>query len=280
MAVSFLLAASFSAGARWPKAGDFLQTLNRWLMGEQTPPGIGLRHELNGTELTVDLFYDDDEWRERFAARAPRIVLSRGEGGADRSELTWERLAPGHYSVRTELKEGEPVRGAVQVGGTALPFGPVVAGGSAEWAFDRERVAELRSVAKLSGGRELLDLREAWKKPERRDFAGIQGWLLTLLLGIVLAEALVTRAGWRMPEFAGWRKRAARRRIGKRKSEKPVTVADVGETSVDKEVGTETPPMGIQTPTPAQSQTPPPEKSAEEKVQERKSRFSRAKRGK
>ncbi|MCB1091694.1 MAG: hypothetical protein KDL87_09190, partial [Verrucomicrobiae bacterium] len=267
-AVSFPLGGDFSMRIRsWPKVGDFLQTLNRWLMGEQTPPGIGIRHELNGTELTIDLLYDDQEWSDRFATRPPRVALARGQGADRTTELTWERLAPGHFSVRTDLKEGELVRGAVQVGETALPFGPVIVGTSTEWAFDPERVAELRATSEISGGGELLELSEAWKKPERKDFATIQPWLLSLLLLLVVVEALATRTGWQMPEWALARQKFAHRpKTAKAKA--PTPSSDPGESAKP-----EPPPLPAVT-------AEEPEKTAEDTTKERKSRFTRAKRGK
>ncbi|MCB1229999.1 MAG: VWA domain-containing protein [Verrucomicrobiae bacterium] len=282
-AVSFPLGGEFSDEIRaWPKVGDFVQTLNRWLMGEQTPPGIGIRHELTGTELKIDLLYDETEWNERFAARPPRVVLARGEGAERSSELTWERLAPGHFSVRADLKEGEMIRGAVQVGQTALPFGPVVVGTSTEWAFDPERVAELRATSEISGGRELLDLSEAWKKPERKDFTSLQPWLLSFLLLLVLADALVTRTGWHLPEFTLLKERFAKsvaRKVKSKAEPKRRTLR----RSVPTESSTESLPGRDGLPGRPLDEEPPPappaEKSAEEKAEERKTRFNRAKRG-
>lgn len=262
-AVSFPLGGAFSERVRaWPKVGDFLQTLNRWLMGEALPPGIGIRHELRGTELTIDLLYDGAEWADRFAARPPRVALARGEGAGKTTELTWERLAPGHFSVRADLKEGELVRGAVQVGASALPFGPVVVGTSTEWAFDPERVAELRATAEISGGGELLELSGAWRKPERRDLATIQPWLLGLLLLVLVGEAFVTRTGWRMPEFVRSGPRAARPRT-------PVPPA--APTAPPKDGGT----------APAEPPSEPTGAGVSDgdATRERRSRFSRAKRG-
>lgn len=202
-AVSFPLGGEFSRLTRnWPEVGDFLQTFIRWLMGESVPPGIGIRQELKGTELTVDLLFDQDDWRKRFALKPPRLLLNRGESHGETSELTWDRIAPGHYSVKTEVREGEMIRGAVQLGKSAIPFGPLVVGSSSEWAFDPERVAELRETARTSGGRELVDLKDAWKKPPTPGFTGIRSWLFLAALGIFLAEALATRTGWRMPRFS------------------------------------------------------------------------------
>ncbi|MCB1066334.1 MAG: VWA domain-containing protein, partial [Verrucomicrobiae bacterium] len=278
-AVSFPLGGEFSERIRtWPKVGDFLQTLNRWLMGEQTPAGIGIRHELVGTELTIDLLYDEAEWSDRFASKPPRVVLARGENADRSTELTWERLAPGHFSVRTDLKEGELIRGAVQLGETALPFGPVVVGTSTEWAFDAERVAELRSTSAISGGRELVELSEAWKKPERKDFTSIQPWLLVILLGLILADALVTRTGWQMPELALFRQKLARRQTQKGKAKAKAPAAPPS-TTVATPAEEAPPPTVVAADNSAPSVESPPEKSPEEATQERKSRFNRAKRG-
>ena len=79
-------------------------------------------------------------------------------------------------------------------------------GRQAEWSFDAKRVEELRSVAMASGGRELLDLNDAWKSPPAEEFADLRLWLLLAALLLMLVEALITRLGWRLPERAMVRK--------------------------------------------------------------------------
>lgn len=205
-AVSFPLGGEHSAKVRaWPKYGDFLQTLVRWLMGEQLPPGIGLKHHIDGNLLTLDLMHDA-EWEPKLQAKPPRVLIAHGTRAEAAHELAWERLSPGHYQASVTLKEGEMVRGAVQLGGTALNFGPTLLGTSTEWAFDEARAEELRQVSASSGGRELLDFSQAWRSPRLPRFADMQGLLLITALLLMLLEALVTRTGWRMPEwaFAGW----------------------------------------------------------------------------
>lgn len=205
-AVSLPLGGEHSAKVRaWPKYGDFLQTLVRWLMGEQLPPGIGLKHHIDGDLLTLDLMHDA-EWEPKLQAKPPRVLIAHGTRAEGSHELAWERLSPGHYQASVTLKEGEMVRGAVQVGGSALNFGPTLLGTSTEWAFDEARAEELRQVSASSGGRELLDFSQAWRSPRQPRFADMQGLLLLSALLLMLLDALVTRTGWRMPEwaFAGW----------------------------------------------------------------------------
>lgn len=201
-AVSFPLGGEHSQRVRaWPKYGDFLQTQVRWLMGEALPPGIGVRHRIDGNTLTLDLLYDE-EWEPKLRAKAPRVVLAHGLRADLQHELAWERVAPGHFQASTELPEGEMVRGAVQVGGQAISFGPAIVGTSTEWAFDDERVEELRRVSLASGGRELLEMSQAWRSPTVSRFTDLSMWLFILTLLLVLFEAFVTRTGWKLPRFA------------------------------------------------------------------------------
>ena len=95
------------------------------------------------------------------------------------------------------------MRGAVQVGPYALPFGPVASGVDPEWNFDLARVAELQNVARLSGGGERIDLSKIWDSPRQEEFNGIRAWLLAALLVVFLVEVLVTRLGG----WGAWRAR-------------------------------------------------------------------------
>ncbi len=201
-AVSFPLGGEFSDRIRaWPKYGDFVQTLARWMLGEQMPAGIGLRHKLEGMQLSLELL-SDETWETKLAERAPRILLASGPRAENRREITWRRLAPGHYQATTELQTGELVRGVVQVGGSALTFGPLTSGASVEWAFDGARLDELRTTSSATGGLELLELEQAWRNPPVKQFSDIRLPLVILALLGMLAEALVTRTGWRLPVMA------------------------------------------------------------------------------
>jgi len=201
-AVSFPVGGEFSEATRkWSAMADFVQTLTRWLMGESLPPGLGLRTDLNGTEFTIDLLHDDSWFRQ--LAVPPKVFLAEGTKAGDGAvrEVTWERIEPGHFRAKANLEHGRLTRGAIQVGESALPFGPVVVGGSPEWSFDRTRIEELRQVSLRSGGEERINLSEVWKQPVRQEFASIQPWLLVVALFLVMADALATRMGWSWGRF-------------------------------------------------------------------------------
>lgn len=224
-AVSFPLGGEHSEGIRnWKGYGDFVQTMTRWLMGMDLPPGIGLKHRLDGTRLTLDLLYDTEEWSKKLAAAPPRLRLVENSPGATPYDAPWKRIAPGHFSVTRDLDEGSVVRGAIQVGEYALPFGPITVGSSIEWSFEPERLAELRTVSAQTGGRELLDLSKAWQRPPNRQDVSLRMWIALAMLIFLVTEALLTRTGWKLPipAMPQWTPREKEIKPKKVKAAKPV----------------------------------------------------------
>ena len=206
-AVSFPLGGEFSEEVRnWPGYGDFVQTLGRFLMGREMPPGIALRHKIQGTRLDIDLLYDDAEWGARLSQDPPTVKLQDDAGGPI-YELPWRRIAPGHFSLSRDLEEGSIVKGAIRVGDDAIGFGPLSVGSSVEWAFEPERLAELRQVSHQTDGRELLNLKEAWLRPPYVASTSLGLPLGIALLAMILLDALITRTGWKLPEFVKFEKR-------------------------------------------------------------------------
>ncbi|MFK7911814.1 MAG: VWA domain-containing protein, partial [Akkermansiaceae bacterium] len=275
-AVSFPLGGKYSEKIRaWPQYGDFVQTLTQWLMGDKLPPGIGLRHRLEGTRLTIDLLYDTDAWAEKFAIQPPRIKLLDGEASGTPYEVAWKRIAPGRFSLTRDLEEGTLVRGAIQTGEHAIPFGPIIVGSSTEWAFDPDRLSELRSVSAQTGGRELLDLSQAWLRPPMIHSADLRIPLAIAALVLILLDALITRTGWKLPLPA-----RAPNKVSKVKPEKAASSAtaeipvDHGQTAPTTQA---TPPDTGKPTLPAQ---PTPAKAKDKTETKRSSRFDRAKRRK
>ncbi|MFT3991513.1 MAG: VWA domain-containing protein [Luteolibacter sp.] len=200
-AISFPLGGDYSQTVRsWPAYGDFLQTIGRFLMGQDTPPGIAIRSKVEGTRLTLDLLYDQELWGQKLSSLPPKARLKQENSAA--YELPWRRLEPGHFSLIRELEEGSLVRGAIQIGENALPFGPISVSSSVEWDFDPNRLAELRAVSNQTTGRELIDLSKAWQRPAFISQASLLLPLGITLLVLILADALFTRTGWKLPEFA------------------------------------------------------------------------------
>jgi Mg-chelatase subunit ChlD/uncharacterized membrane protein len=217
-AVSFPLGGESSEKIRaWAQYGDFLQTLTRWLMGQELPPGIGLRHRLDGTRVNLDLLYDTGLWADQIANHAPVLKITEDHAGGAAWEVAWRRMQPGLFSLSQDFAEGSVIRGAVQLADHVIPFGPISLGSSLEWAFNPDSVAELRDASARTGGRELLDLSQAWQQPVRTNDRPLRNWLCTAALVLLLAEALQTRTGWRMPKLA----RAAKKEVKRGNHPKP-----------------------------------------------------------
>ena len=197
-AVMFPLGGDFSTRVRaWDGYGGFAQSLSRWLMGPGLPPGAGLRTDVDGSRVKVDLFYDaaDAALADRFALDPPELTASLGAGGTA-ARIAWERLAPGHYAAAVDAADVEYVRGAIRLGDDAIPFGPVNVTTNPEWSFDRSRLDELVATSIRSGGEARVDLSDVWTAPRPAAFRGIRRWLIPLLLLAILLEALQTRTGW------------------------------------------------------------------------------------
>jgi hypothetical protein len=177
-----------------------VQSLARWLAGPPLPPGVGMQARVEGTRVRLDLVYDDS-WAERVAADPPELTVSRGPGGAA-TKLSWERLAPGHFTAGLDAADVDYVRGAVRLGESALAVGPLNVTANPEWAFDRTRLEELRAVSGRSGGVERVDLSDVWRAPRPVAWRGLRRWLLPLLVLLVLLEALATQVGWTWPRSA------------------------------------------------------------------------------
>lgn len=197
-AVSFPLGGENSTGIRaWPGYGDFVQTLARWLAGDDSPAGLALRTELDGERLTLELLYDES-WNARVAQTAPTIALAESGAGSAAigvRPLVWEKIEPGRFRATTDLRPGKTARGAVRVGNVALPFGPLAVAGSAEWAYDRTRVTELRQLSTRSGGTDRLDLAQIWDAPRPINWRSIRHWLLIAWAVLFIADAALTRIG-------------------------------------------------------------------------------------
>ncbi|MEO7414195.1 MAG: VWA domain-containing protein, partial [Opitutaceae bacterium] len=196
-AVSFPLGGPYSEAIReWPGYGDFIQTLSRWLGGEDAPAGLALRPVIEGERLTLDLLYDES-WTGRMAQTPPVAALAEmGRTGQSVTKpLTWEKIEPGRFRATTLLLPDVMVRGAVRIGAISLPFGPLTISSSAEWNFDLTRRRELQQLSVRSGGRERLDLATIWNAPRMAMWRSVRNGLLIAWVVLFLVDAGLTRLG-------------------------------------------------------------------------------------
>ncbi len=175
----------------WKEYGDFAQTLCRWLSGSRQPEGVSVESTVTGNQLTLDLYYDENR-TDLMGQQLPLVKLA--EGRATR-ELVWERVEPGHLQLRSALASNLPVRGAVRLGDGAYSVGPFFVGSDEEWRTDLQRIQNLSALSKVTGGKELLDLSDAWKHPPRLQAVSLRPWILLGLVLVFLADVAITRLG-------------------------------------------------------------------------------------
>jgi uncharacterized membrane protein len=196
--VAFPLGGDESSLVRgWDGYGGFSQSLTRWLMGPPLPSGFGLRAGVDGSRVTVDLFYDSASAAvaEQVALDPPELTIAAGTGGTA-TAIAWERLAPGHFAASVEAADVPYLRGAIRIGEEAIPLGPVNVSMTPEWTFDRARRDELSALSIRSGGEPRVDFSDVWTAPRPSAFRSLRRWLIPLLLLAILLEAFQTQTGW------------------------------------------------------------------------------------
>jgi len=197
-AVSFPVAGELSGSFRgWPQAADFERTLLRWVIPGPAPAGVNVRTRVVGSDVLIDLLHDGT-WTGKFAENVPSLAVATGAtGGA--VAVPWERIEPGRYSARIPLPPGNWLRGVVEAAGERWTFGPVAAAVDPEWSVAAETLRTTRDLCAASGGREIVDLRDAWLRPPSIAALELAPWLLALALGIFVVEIGVTRWAGRTP---------------------------------------------------------------------------------
>ena len=173
--------------------GNMLHTLLEWLKGQRLPPGLGLRSRLEGGELFVDLFYNE-EWAGVLATHPPVLLIGKNNE-TETKKIPWEKLRPGHFEARTRLPFADAIQGVVQIGEHAIRFGPLSVGRSPEWDFNPDRVRDLKRLSKRSGGKEAINLAEVWKADRGVQRIELKPFILIALLLFFLLEAFFSRIG-------------------------------------------------------------------------------------
>ncbi|MGJ8641570.1 MAG: VWA domain-containing protein [Opitutaceae bacterium] len=192
VALTFALGGEYSSNTRnWEGFPNMIQTIVRWLGGENVPEGIGLQVDIDGSQLNLDFLYDAKH-EQLIANHPPQILITNDQTEAV-EVMAWRRVKPGHLSVDKELEFGRVYKGAVQLGEMVLPFGPLMTTESIEWEQDRKRVFELEQLAKNSGGRDLVQLEDIWKGTLSMRYVSLRFWIVLVLLLFSLAEFLMTR---------------------------------------------------------------------------------------
>lgn len=143
---------------QWDSYGDLIQTLARWLNRKNPPQGYSVRADTAGDRLRIRLYYSEENI-PRLAERMPEISLELSGKESSRTQNgIWEHLQPGIFQCSFPLPHGVMARGAVRIGGSVIPFGPVSQQVDPEWAMPPESGNAFLDLVNRTGGRERMDL--------------------------------------------------------------------------------------------------------------------------
>lgn len=196
--------------------GDIMLSAARWMMGSNVEDNMQIRVAYEGSYARVTLEVSEEE-RERLGATTVQIFTPKG--GSIARPLAWD--AHNRLSAYIKLTEPGLYRGAVQIGGSTHRLPPMSVPVSPEFIHDREPdfgSQTLAQLAALTGGREILDVRDVFDRASRAAVTApvLRPFLIAFLV-LLLLEIAEPRFGLlaMMRRFfeSQW---AALRRLGRR----------------------------------------------------------------
>lgn len=120
----------------------------------------------------------------------PEISMElSGQGSFKTQNGIWEHLQPGVFQCSFPLPPGSIARGAVRIGNSVIPFGPVNLQTAPEWVMPIKAREAFLDMVRRTGGKERMDLPSIFQ-----EFRPVSSLQLGAVILIVL-NALFTRTG-------------------------------------------------------------------------------------
>lgn len=180
---------------QWDGYGDLIQTLSRWLNRQHPPQGYSVRADTVGDTLRVRLYYSDVNI-PRLAESMPEISMEiSGQGSVKTQNGIWEHLQPGVFQCSFPLPPGSIARGAVRIGNSVIPFGPVNLQTDPEWAMPPKAREAFLDMVRRTGGKERMDLPSIFQEFRPVSSLQIRPFLLWGAVILIVLDALFTRTG-------------------------------------------------------------------------------------
>ncbi len=189
--------------ARWNEAGEFFETLARWIEGrhQPLPDDLLLTQEIRDGVCVVQLHLDPARKGELFST-LPRVRVLHGLPGTPPAKetvsLQWKTADL--LETVLPLSGRETILNTVEIAGqppvilpaACLPYSP-------EYAPDQtgRGAATLTQIATTTGGRERIEIPKIWGElPVKSRYVELAPWLLVLATLLFLLEVLERRTGW------------------------------------------------------------------------------------
>jgi uncharacterized membrane protein len=186
----------------WPKTGPLLTTLGRWVAGvnQPLPPEMLAVQQIIGETNRIRIYLDPERSGEPFA-KMPKVRVLQSRPGespqTDTYTMRWEK--PDILQVDVPMVSNDVMLATVEVPDVGrAPLGPICLPFSPEyrpWPIG-EGLANLKMLAKKSGGREQTELAGIWDTlPERPRYMSLIPWIALVATGLVLLEVFQRRTG-------------------------------------------------------------------------------------
>ena len=186
----------------WNDFAEFHSSMARWVAGK----GGTLFRDQPVTQTVangfcqVQIHLDPERRQDPFAA-PPRLLTLRSEPGEapQTEERRFEWADPDTLSLIIPLKGGQTAISTLDApGGDILTLSPVCLPYSPEFrpTGENEGQMNLEKMARITGGKERLDLAGIWQDlPQTRRYTNISPWLILIALILFLLEVLERRTG-------------------------------------------------------------------------------------
>jgi uncharacterized membrane protein len=188
--------------AGWKDVGNFFTSLVRWTAGDSPnlPDEMLLTQRVKNGISLIQLHLNPDREGEVFR-ELPTVKVLRGAVGqtpsVDETKLSWRSADT--LAVDIPIHGGETVLATVEIpGGGSISLPPVCLSYSPEFKPVRTEsgVATLERLAKVTGGKQRINLGEIWDDlPRQSRLISLQPWLLIAALILLLLETLERRTG-------------------------------------------------------------------------------------
>ncbi len=193
--------------AQWIKTGDFFSSLARWAAGEQSilPENMLITRELDKGIFKIELHLDPERKSQAFA-ESPKVNILRGIPGKTpkQESRTMAWTSADTLALEIPLDSSETLLPSIEFSGEIpglkiLSLSPVCLPYSPEFipsSRDKDGKENLEEIARLTRGKERIDLAEIWKDlPEKQQYREIAHWLILSALAIFLLEIFQRRTG-------------------------------------------------------------------------------------
>jgi hypothetical protein len=218
------------AMAGWKDVGDFLTSLARWTTSRDgaLPSGAVVTQERHKGALTVKLLLDPDRPSD-LLANLPEVAILRATGSqkpkVEKVRMNWtgaDSLAldvPLHGTETALATIDVPGHGFVALPPVCLPYSPeyeplptrAISGKDADAQTPaRWGPSALEELARLTGGRERLELGNLWKEmPRHARLIPLAPWLLIAACVTLLLEVLQRLTGILSQRRIRWQRATA-----------------------------------------------------------------------